>query len=135
VPERREAGLLRVRQWFAPAFEADEVLVAALAGSTDRLTLSSSLLATGKLLVGQNPARILLLTDRSIHIAARKFSRRRYKKLIMSYPRRGVAVTWDEKALRIADRHYYLNPAGYQLGGVIGTEQDVELFLGATDPA
>jgi hypothetical protein len=134
VPERREAGLLRVRAWFAPAFAPDEVLVAALASSTYRLTLFRSLLATGMALIGQNPARILLLTDRSLHLAARKFTRRRFKKLVVSYPLHSVTVTWDKTALQIGEQHYYLNPAGYQLGGVIGTEQDVELFLAANGP-
>jgi hypothetical protein len=70
----------------------------------------------------------------SIHVATRRFSRRRYKKLVATYPRHGVTVTWDKTALRIGDQHYYLNPAGYQLGGAIGTEQDVELFLAANGP-
>jgi hypothetical protein len=85
-----------VRAWFAPAFAPDEVLVAALASSTYRLTLFRSLLATGMALIGQNPARILLLTDRSLHLAARKFTRRRFKKLVVSYPLHSVTVTWDK---------------------------------------
>jgi hypothetical protein len=134
VAEDREAGLLRVRQWFAPAFTSDEVLLAALAGSTSRLTTLNSLIATAKTLVGRSPQRVLLLTDRSVHVTSRKFSRRRYKKLVASYPLHTVAVTLHAGALHIADQPFYVNPPGFQLGGVIGTQEDVKLLLGASSP-
>jgi len=134
VAEDREAGLLRVRQWFAPALTSDEVLLAALASSTSRLTTFNSLIATAKTLVGRSPQRVLLLTDRSLHVTSRKFSRRRYKKLVASYPLHTVAVTWHNGALHIADQTFFVNPPGFQLGGVIGTEQDLKLLLAASSP-
>jgi hypothetical protein len=85
--------------------------------------------------IGRNPARILLLTDRAIHIATRKFTKRRFKKLIVSYPLHTVPVSWDDKALHIGDRQIYLNGAGFQLGGLIGTQQDMTLFLDDSDPS
>jgi hypothetical protein len=143
-PTKRQAGLLRVREWFAPAFSPEETLLAALAVTPFRLTMVNSLVATGKALVGHNQGRVLLLTDRSIHIVSRKFWRRRFKRVMSSYPVGTVPVTLDTKrahvtslgldsgaALCIGDQRFYLNVAGFQMDGIVGSRQDVDLFVAA----
>jgi hypothetical protein len=146
VPQTtRQADLLRVRAWFAPAFAPDEVLVAAVATTPFRLTMLNSLVATGKALVGHNQARILLLTDRSIHVVARTFWRRRLRGVVASYPLGTVRVTLEREGhhasalgldsgavLCVGDQRFHLNVAGFQLGGEVGTGADVELFLGSS---
>jgi len=127
---KRQEGLLR--EWFAPALAPDEALTAALAASTVPLTMLNSLVATSKTFAGRSPARVLLLTDRAIHVATRRFWKRRFKGLLVSYPIGTVPITVAGSELRIGEESYFLNPPGYQLGGNSGTTQDVRLFLGAT---
>ncbi len=127
----RRAGLARVQQWFAPAFAPDEVLRAAVAATPFRLTMLNSLRAIPALLVGRSTGRVLLLTDRAVHVAARQLWRRRFKKLLGTYPVESVAVSADGEALCIGEHRFYPNPAGYQLGGGIGSTADIELFVEA----
>lgn len=123
---------MRVREWFAPVFAPDEVLSAALAGNDIRFTMLNSLIGTARMLVGDNPARVLLLTDHAIYVATRKFWKRRFKSLLTTYPLGSVSISVDRRTeLRIGDDVYFLNPPGYQMGGPIGTQQDVRLFLAA----
>ena len=132
---KREAGLLRVQGWFAAAFAPDEVLVAALAANAYPLTMLNSLVGTAKSFVGRSPARVLLLTDRAIHVATRKFWKRRFKALLVSYPTGTVSVRATGIELWIGDESFFLNPSGYQMGGNIGTAQDVRLFVDSGRPA
>lgn len=53
---RRDRDLLRVRGWFAPAFQPGEDLRAALAATPYELTMLNSVVATAKELVGRNQA-------------------------------------------------------------------------------
>ena len=85
---------MRVREWFAPAFAPDEVLTAALAGNDIRFTMLNSLIGTARMLVGDNPARVLLLTDRAIYVATRKFWKRRFKGLLTTYPIGSSRSAW-----------------------------------------
>jgi hypothetical protein len=127
----REGDLLRVRGWFAPALQPDDVLRAALAASPYRLTLVNSLVATAKELVGRNQGRVLLLTDRAILVAGRRFWRRRFRALLVSYPIGSVPVVAGEGVLTIGDDQFFLSPTGFQLVGAVGTATDVALFLEA----
>jgi hypothetical protein len=130
MTSRREADLLRVRGWFAPALGPDDVLRAALAASPYRLTFINSLLVTAKELIGRNQGRVLLLTDRSILVAGRQFWRRRFRALLASHPIGSVPVVASDGSMAIGDDRFYLNPTGFQLGDV-GTATDVALFLAA----
>jgi hypothetical protein len=127
----RESDLLRAREWFAPALQPDDVLRAAMAASRYRLTLINSLVVTAKELVGRNQGRVLLLIDRAILVAGRRFWRRRFRALLASHPIGSVPVIAGDGYLTIGDDRFYLNPAGFQLVGVVGTATDVELFLAA----
>jgi hypothetical protein len=122
----------------------DEPLLAAVAATPFRLTLLTSLVATGMALVGHNQGRVLLLTDRSIYIVSRKFWRRRFKRVVSSYPVGSMPVTLESErsasasfgldsgaALRIGDQRFYVNVDGFQLGRAVGSREDVELFLTA----
>ena len=121
-----------MREWFAPAFQPDERLCAALAATPFRVTALNSLLATAKELTGQNQGRVLLLTDRAIHIAGRRFWRRRFRVLLASVPLGTVVVRHDAGALWIGEEPFYLNPSGLQMGGVIGSSTDIDLFVAAS---
>jgi hypothetical protein len=128
----RERGLDTVRQWFGPALASDEALRAALAANPYRLTFFNSLIATAKELVGKNQGRVLLLTDRAIHVAGRRFWTRRFRTLYASYPIGSVPVGYAHGKLSIDGHAFYLNPGGFQLKGVIvGNATDVGLFLQA----
>ena len=127
----RDRDLDTVRQWFGPALASGETLRAALATNAYPLTFLNSLIVTGKELVGNNQGRVLLLTDRAIHVAGRRFWARRFRTLYASYPIGSVPVGYADGALSIDGHAFYLNPAGYQLKGVIGTATDVDLFLQA----
>jgi len=131
APSRREHDLLRLRGWFAPALQSNEVLRAGLAATPFRLTMLNSLVGTAKEMVGHNQGRVLLLTDRAIHVAGRKFWRRRFRVVLATIPVGTVPVSWDGRSLVIGDTRYYLNPAGFQLGGVVGTSVDLDMFLAA----
>jgi hypothetical protein len=129
---RRDQGLARVQTWFAPALEADETLRAALAATPFRLTRLNSLVATAKELTGRNQGRVLLLTDRAIHVAGRRFWRRRFRVLFVSYPLGTVSVRYvGDGELRVGEDAFFLNPAGFQMGGVVGSAADIELFVAA----
>jgi hypothetical protein len=64
-------------------------------------------------------------------VAGRRFWARRFRTLYASYPIGSVPVGYADGALSIDGHAFYLNPAGYQLKGVIGTATDVDLFLQA----
>lgn len=121
-----------MREWFAGALAPDEVLVAALATTPFRLTMLNSLVATGRDLVGQNQARILLLADTSIHLTSRKFWRRRLKAVLASYRLGTVTVTTDGDAIVVGDQELYFNPLG--VGAGIGSGEDLQLLLDASAP-
>jgi hypothetical protein len=128
----RSAGLELVRSRFAGALADDEVLIAAVATTPFRLTVLNSLIATAKDLVGQNQARILLLSDRSIHICSRRFSKPKLRKVLATYPIRGVPVGWAGGALVVDGKSFYMNNAGYQVARGIGNSFDVDLFVAAS---
>jgi hypothetical protein len=127
----RDLALLKVHGWFAPAFEPGEDLRAALMATPYPLTVVNSLVATAKELVGRNQGRVLLLTDRAIHVAGRRFWRRRFRVLLASYPIGTVAVGYAGGELRIDGEPFYVNPAGFQVGPRVGSGKDVELFMEA----
>lgn len=74
---------------------------------------------------------MLLLTDRAIYVAGRKFWRRRFRALLASYPIGTVPVRYDGGELWIDEEPFYLNPVGFQMGGAVGSGTDVELFVEA----
>jgi hypothetical protein len=121
-----------VRDWFAPAFQPDEKLCAALAATPFPVTMLNSLVATAKALAGRNQGRVLLLTDRAIHVAGRHFWRRRFRVSLGSFPLGTVVVRHDGGALWIGEESFYLNPSGLQMGGVIGSSTDIKLFVEAS---
>ena len=90
----RDADLSMVRGWFEPAFQTDEELRAALMAIPYRLTVVDSLVTTAKELAGRNQGRVPLLTDRAIHVARRTFWRRRFGRLLASYPIGTVPVCY-----------------------------------------
>jgi hypothetical protein len=120
-----------VREWFAPAFQPGEDLRAALAATPYPLTMMHSLVATAKELVGRNQGRVLLLTDRAIHVVGRRFWRRRFRALLASYPIGTVPVRYAGGELWIDEVPFYLNPVGFQMGERVGLDADVDLFVGA----
>jgi hypothetical protein len=135
--------LNKVREWFAPAFAHDEVLRAVLLARSYRLTFSRHLIATLQALAGFNQGRVLLLTDRSIHVASRQFRYPRFQRLLTSYPIRTVPVTMETRrptrfavdvdsgaVLAIAGRPFFLVPGGFRLD-LVGVGEDIELFLAA----
>lgn len=111
-PPDRARDLEKVRTWFLPAFAPDEVLRAALAATPFPLTTLNSLIGTAKELVGQNQGRVLLLTDRAIHVVGRQFWRRRYRRSLASFPLGTTAVRRDAATLWIADVPYYITSTG-----------------------
>ena len=72
--EHRQADLERVQRWFQPAFEVGETLRAAVGVSAGK--------------------RVLLLTDRAIHVVARKFWARRFKAALGSFPLGSISVRY-----------------------------------------
>jgi hypothetical protein len=128
---RRDQDLEKVRQWFSPALQPDEHLRAALATTPFRLTVVNSLLGTAKDLIGQNQSRILLLTDRAVHVVGRRFWRRRFRSLLVTFPLGTVAIRYDSGELRLDDDKFYVNISGFQLGGDVGSTTDIELFVEA----
>jgi hypothetical protein len=138
MADERAAALLRVREWFAPALGPSETLQGALATTPFDLSnpyspaaVGHSLLAAGQALTGNNQGRVLLLTDTSIHVARRRFWKRRFKALEASYPVGGVRVTAEGNGLRIGDQVFFPNWTGFQLGGAVGGPHDVQLLLEA----
>ncbi len=127
----REQGLQQVAEWFAPALQPGETLQAALAATPYPLTMVNSLVGTAKDLVGRNQGRVLLLTDRAIHVAGRQFWRRRFRVLLGSFPLGTVSVRYASGELWIHEQSFYLNPSGYQLGGAVGSATDIELIVRA----
>ena len=127
----REQDLLQVTEWFAPALQTGETLRAALAATPYPLTMANSLVGTAKDLVGRNQGRVLLLTDRAIHVAGRHFWRRRFRVLLGSFPLGTVSVRSSTGELWIDEEPFYLNPSGYQMGGAVGSATDIELFVRA----
>jgi len=127
----RDRDLDTVRQWFGPALDSGETLRAGLATNAYPLTIFYSLIGTAKALVGNNQGRVLLLTDRALHVAGRRFWAPRFRTLYASYPIGSVPVGYAHGALSIDGHAFYLNPAGFQLKGVIGTATDVDLFVQA----
>jgi hypothetical protein len=127
----RAEGLQRVQQWFAPAFAPDETLRAALAATPFPVTYWNSIVAAGKELTGHNQGRVLLLSDETIHVVGRHFWRRRFRAELASYAVGTVPVRYAADVLHIADVPFYLNAAGFQMGGVVGSNTDVELFVAA----
>ncbi len=121
-----------MREWFAPAFQPGELLQAALAATPYRLTVWNSLVATAKGLAGRNQGRVLLLTDRALLVAGRRFWRRRFRALLASFPLGSVSVRYADGELWIEEESFYLNPAGFQMGGRVGSATDIELFVGAS---
>jgi hypothetical protein len=132
APSPRDQGLQTVRDWFAPALQPDEKLRAALAATPFPVTTLNSLVATAKELTGRNQGRVLLLTDRAIHVAGRRFWRRRFRVLLGTFPLGTVVVRHDAGALWIGEEPFYPNPSGLQMGGVIGSSTDIELFVEAS---
>lgn len=74
---------------------------------------------------------MLLLTDRAIHRAGRRFWRRRFGVLVASYPIGTVAVGYAGGELRIDGEPFSVNPAGFQVGPRVGSGKDVELLMEA----
>ena len=70
----RQADLQRVQRWFSRALEPGEKLQAAIGVSAGK--------------------RVLLLTDRSIRVVARKFWLRRFKAALGSFPLGSVSVRY-----------------------------------------
>lgn len=138
MSDERQASLLRVRQWFAPALAPSETLVAALATTPFDLSnpyapaaVGHSLVAAGQALMGNNQGRVLLLTETFIHVARRRFWKRRFKSLEMSYPVGAVRIVAEGHGLRIGDQAFFPNWAGFQLGEAVGGPHDLRLLLGA----
>lgn len=139
---RRQQELLRIREAFAPALAPNEILVGALSVTPFDLSnpsspaaIGNSLVATGKALTGNNQGRVLLLTDRNIHVARRKFWKTSYRGVDASYPVRSVPIRREGNGIRVADKVYYPNWTGFQTGGargVVGTVEDLQLLLAAS---
>ena len=138
---KRQQELVRIRQAFAPALAPDETLVGVVAVTPFDLSnpsspkaMGNSLLATGKALTGNNQGRVLLVTDKNIHVARRKFWKPSYRGVDASYPLRTVPVRREGNGIRVADRVYYPNWTGFQAGGargVVGSAEDLRLLLAA----
>ena len=92
---------MKVRGWFTPAFGPGEDLRAALMATPYPLTVVNTLVAKAKELIGRNHGRVLLLSDQAIHVAGRRFWRRRFRVLLASCPLARCRLAWSAGELRI----------------------------------
>ncbi len=127
-----QGSLAEAARWFAPALDRDEVPRAVLTATPHPVpSLATVRDAVGDL-GGRCSGRVLLLTDRAIHVGSRPLWRRRVRATVSRYPLGSVTVALHGAALVVGGVAYYLNAGGYQLRPTLWMTPEMRMFLAAS---